>query len=391
MLPTREEAEELLRIGHFSINKIRVFNQKIETPSAEIYAQIKQNWDGVAKPLDGLGEFEHLLARIGSIGGSSRIDIGKKAIIAMCADNGVVAEGVSQSGQEVTAIVTSFMGQNRTSVGKMASHIGAEVIPVDIGINGDDRFEGVLERKVRRGTRDFLLEPAMTEEEALQAIETGIELVGDCKKNGYRLLGTGEMGIGNTTTSSALAAVLLECPVEEVTGRGAGLSDEGLVRKKDVIREALAKYQLGIYREQGANSVERKQDATVRQEETLRALCCVGGLDIAGLVGVYIGGAVYHIPVVMDGLISMVAALVAERLVPGVKEYLIPSHMGKEPAARRLAEALGVRPVIHAGLALGEGTGAVMMFSLLDIALTLYAEQTTFSDIAVEQYERFDG
>ncbi len=365
---------------------------KVELPSTEIYAQIKKNWDQVAKPLDGLGEFEGLLARIGAIGGSTQIDIGKKAVIAMCADNGVVAEGVSQSGQEVTSIVTSFMGQNQTSVGKMAKQAGAQVIPVDIGINGDACFEGVLNRKVRKGTNDFLVEPAMTEEDALCAVETGIRLVGECREKGYRLLGTGEMGIGNTTTSSAVAAALLNCTAEEVTGRGAGLSDEGFERKLEVIRAALQKYELGIYRNR-----ENTQQADLmcmadekwRRETALYTLCCVGGLDIAGLAGVFIGGAIYHIPVVMDGLISMTAALTAERLAPGVKEYLIPSHIGKEPAARRLAEELGVRPVIHAGLALGEGTGAVMMFSLLDIALTLYADQTTFSDISVEQYERF--
>lgn len=362
---------------------MRLDQIKVEAPSAEIYAQIKQNWDSVAKPLDGLGEFEELLARIGAIGGSARIDIGKKAVIAMCADNGVVAEGVSQSGQEVTTVVTAFMGQNRTSVGKMALRAGADVIPVDIGVNGDEHFEGVLDCKIRKGTADFLIEPAMTEEEALRAIETGIRLVGECREKGYRLLGTGEMGIGNTTTSSAVAAALLECPAAEVTGRGAGLSDEGLKRKTEVIRRALEKYGLGIYRR---NESGEKPD---RAKTALQVLCCVGGLDIAGLAGVFIGGAVYHIPVVLDGLISMSAALIAERLVFGVREYLIPSHIGKEPAARRLAEALGVRPVIDAGLALGEGTGAVMMFSLLDLALALYTDQTTFSDISVEQYERF--
>ncbi len=366
---------------------------KVKVPSAEIYAQIKKNWDNVAKPLDGLGEFEKILARIGAIGGSTQIDIGKKAIIAMCADNGVVEEGVSQSGQEVTAIVTSFMGQNQTSVGKMAVKAGTEVIPVDIGINGDQKFEGVLDCKVMKGTRNFLLEPAMTEEEAIQAIETGIRLVGECCKKGYRLLGTGEMGIGNTTTSSAVAAALLECPVEEVTGRGAGLSDEGLKRKIEVIRSGLKKYGLGIYREdesgEAAGVHNPQEEAKNRAKMALRALYCVGGLDIAGLTGVYIGGAIYHIPVVMDGLISMSAALVAEQLIPGVKEYVIPSHIGKEPAAHRLAKELGIRPVIDAGLALGEGTGAVMMFALLDMALALYTDQTTFSDISVEQYERF--
>lgn len=345
-------------------------NIRIMPPDASVSAKIQENWDRVAKPLDGLGEFEKLLARIGAILGDTSLDIRKKAIIAMCADNGVVEEGISQSGQEVTAIVTEFMGKNETSVGRMARSARADVIPVDIGIAGDQKWDGVRNYKVRKGTRNFSREPAMTVEELNEAVSVGIHLVKECKEKGYRLIGTGEMGIGNTTTSSAVAAALLDCEVSEITGRGAGLSDAGLSRKKQVIRDALCKYQF-------------------EKEDTVRILRTVGGLDIAGLCGVYIGGARYQIPIVMDGVISAVAALAAERLCPGVRQYLIPSHKSKEPAAQRIMEELSVKPVIDAGLALGEGTGAVMMFSLLDLALTLYQDSTTFGDIEVAQYERF--
>jgi len=214
------------------------------------------------------------------------------------------------------------------------------------------------------------MEPAMTEAETLAAIEVGMELVRRFKAEGYSLLATGEMGIGNTTTSSAVAAALSGCAVEEITGRGAGLSDAGLLRKRQVIAEALQKYDFG-------------------KNETFRILSTVGGLDIAGLAGVFIGGALYQIPVVLDGVISTVAALVAERLVPGTRAYMIPSHKSKEPAAARMLEELALAPVIDASLALGEGTGAVMMFALLDMAMTLYETRTTFSDISVEQYVRF--
>ena len=184
------------------------------------------------------------------------------------------------------------------------------------------------------------------------------------------MLATGEMGIGNTTTSSAVAAALLDCDVTEVTGRGAGLCDEKLVWKRRVIAEALERYRL-------------------RGEEPLRVLCTVGGFDIAGLAGVCIGGALFHVPIVLDGVISMVAALTAERLIPGTRACLIPSHKGKEPAVEKLATELGLEPVIDASMALGEGTGAVMMMALLDMALCIYKDRTTFSDIAVAQYERF--
>ena len=262
------------------------------------------------------------------------------------------------------------MAEKKTSVGKMAETIRVDTIPVDIGVNHKSKIPGVLDKRICPGTRNFRNEPAMTEKEAIKAIFTGIEMVSDCKEKGYKILATGEMGIGNTTTSSAVAAALLDCEVAEVTGRGAGLSDEKLIHKQKIITEAIDKYDL------------KKADA-------LRILETVGGFDIAGLAGVCIGGALYHVPIVLDGVISMVAALLAERIVPGTKNYLIPSHKGKEPAMGRLAKELNVEPVIDAKMALGEGTGAVMMFSLLDIALSVYQDKTTFSDMNIEQYERF--
>lgn len=351
---TREELEQL----------------KIEIPSKEIFRQIKAEWDQVAKPLDGMGRFEELTAQIGAILGNVHFDIHKKAVVVMCADNGVVKEGISQSGQEVTVAVASAMGKNVSSVGRMAASIGAEVLPVDIGINYKGNIEGVLDKKIACGTKNFRKEPAMTETETLAAIQTGMDMAAYCKKMGYHLLATGEVGIGNTTTSSAVAAALTGCQVSEITGRGAGLSDEGLKVKRQVIAEALKKYQFD-------------------KREVFRILQTVGGFDIAGMVGVFIGGAVYQLPVVMDGVISVVAAFVAEGLKPGVRNYLIPSHKSKEPAAEMMLKELGIKPVIDASLALGEGTGAVMMFTLLDMAMALLEKKTLFSDIKVEQYQRF--
>lgn len=342
----------------------------IQEPDPEQYRRVLANWDSVAKPLDGLGRFERITAQIGAILGTDDIDISRKAVLIMCADNGIVAEGISQSGQEVTAAVAEEMGRNISSVCKMARQIGADTIPIDIGINCGEPIAGVLDKKIRRGTRNFKEEPAMTREEALAAIFVGIDLVGDCREKGYRLLATGEMGIGNTTTSSAVATALLGVRAEEVTGRGAGLHDQGLARKQAVIQEAVDKY--GLY-----------------QADPLTVLETVGGLDIAGLVGVCIGGAVHHIPIVLDGVISMAAALLAQRLAPGTIQYLIGSHQGKEPAVEGLARALGLSPVIQGELALGEGTGAVMMMALLDVALSVYAKRTLFSDIRIEPYERF--
>lgn len=347
------------------------WKNSINKPDDKIKQRILRNWDKVAKPIDGLGKFEKLIAQIGAILGTENVEVSKKAVIIMCADNGIVEEGISQSGQEVTSIVAENMGKGQSSVGKMAEFVGADTIPVDIGINNEKMIEGIWNEKIRKGTRNFSIEPAMTEEEVLLAIETGIRIAGTCKEKGYRILATGEMGIGNTTTSSALAAVLLNCNVKEMTGRGAGLSNERLLHKQKVISDAIDKYEL-------------------RDKDVMQVLQTVGGLDIAGLAGICIGGAIYHIPIVLDGVISMVSALVAEKLVPGVKEFLIPSHRGKEPAVKKLTEALGLEPVIDGAMALGEGTGAVMMFSLLEMALAVYRESSTFHDIQVDQYKRYN-
>jgi nicotinate-nucleotide--dimethylbenzimidazole phosphoribosyltransferase len=334
----------------------------IDKPDEGIRKNVKDIWDGIAKPLNGLGRFETIFAQIGAITGTTQIDISKKAVIVMCSDNGIVEEGVTQYGQEMTSIIATSMVMRDTSVCRMAKVAGADILPVDIGINRENEIEGMIQRNIAHGTRNFKKEPAMSQEEALKAIEVGIEMVAGCKKQGYNLVATGEMGIGNTTTSSAMTAALLQCRVEEVTGKGAGLSREGLDHKVEVIKEALDYYNF-------------------HKDEALRILATVGGYDIAGLAGVFIGGAIHHIPVVMDGVISGVAALTAERLVPGVKDYIISSHLSKEPAAIKIMEELGAEPLIHAEMALGEGTGAVMMFSLLDTAFTLYDDRTTFDDI----------
>jgi len=344
--------------------------QKIRPVDAAAMAAAKQHWDGLGKPLGSLGRLEKALIQIAGIQRTGDVHIDRKALVIMCADNGVVAEGISQSGQEVTLAVAKSMARKASSVGRMAMTAGADTIPVDIGINSDESVKGLLQRKVRMGTRNFAKEPAMTRAETLEAIAAGIEIVRGCKADGCRIIATGEMGIGNTTTSAAMAAAMLRCDVATVTGRGAGLNDSGLERKIRVIESAIEKYDL-------------------YNKDTFEILMTVGGLDIAGLVGVCIGGALYHIPVVLDGVISMVSALAAGRLLSGVTDFIIPSHEGREPAVALLCEALSVKPVIRASLALGEGTGAVMMFALLDMALSVYKGRTTFDDISVSQYERY--
>ena len=254
--------------------------------------EAKRRWDSIAHPLGSLGLLETDIIRIAGITGSADVDLGKKAVIAMCADNGVVAEGVTQTGQEVTAIVTENMSRGDTSVCRMAKVAGAQVIPVDIGVARPVVGEKIRQCCVRRGTANMTKGPAMAREEAAQAVLTGVELVGQLKGQGVGLLATGEMGIGNTTTSSAIVSVLLGRSPAQVTGRGAGLSSEGLARKIKAIETAIA--------------VNQPDPA-----DGLDVLSKVGGLDIAGLAGVFLGGAVHRVPVLVDGFISSAASVSA--------------------------------------------------------------------------------
>ena len=208
----------------------------------------------------------------------------------------------------------------------------------------------------------------MTKEEAVKGLETGIRLVGELKEKGYRMIATGEMGIGNTTTSSAVAAALLGVPAEEMTGRGAGLSGEGLKKKITVIQDAIERWNL-------------------TQADPLTVLACVGGFDLAGIAGMFLGGAYYHIPVLIDGFISSVAALLAFRLCPDAIGYMVATHVSKEPAAHRILDELGLSPALDAGMCLGEGSGAVAVFPLIEMAADIYHRMSTFEQIDMEAYQ----
>ncbi len=350
------------------MTKQELLDIAIKEPSQITYNKIKDKWNHVAKPLDGLGSLETIICKIGAAQNSVTPMIQKRALVIMCADNGIVAEGVSQSGQEVTLAVAKNMGAGLSSVCKMAESGNVSVRVVDIGINSDEDVPGVLNKKIMHGTRNFMNEPAMTEVELLDAITVGIEMVRDLKTEGYTILATGEMGIGNTTTSTAVISALTGENPDEITGRGAGLTDSGLSRKKEVIRRAMKKYKFS--------------------DDAFEILRCVGGLDIAGMCGMFIGGALYEVPIVLDGIISAAAALCAERILPGCRKYMAASHCGAEPAARTVLKELQLEPVIYANLSLGEGSGAVMLFPLLDMAMEVYNESSSFGDIGVEQYKK---
>lgn len=341
---------------------------KITPFDRDAYDKCIYHFDHIAKPVGSLGKLETLLAAIAGASGDPFLDISKRCVLVFCADNGVLAQGVAQSTHDVTTAIARSLAHKTTSVNAMAMACNTDVFPIDMGMI--DTVEGLIPRSVAKGTNDMTLAPAMTKDQALQAILTGVEMVEKRVHEGYRLIATGEAGIGNTTTSSAILSVLLDVPVEQVTGRGSGLSDDGLIRKQTAIKKAIEKNQ---------------PDSS----DILDVLSKIGGFDIAGMVGAFLGGALYHVPVIMDGFISGVAALCAVKLCPFVKDYLLPSHISAEPAGRMLMQALGFNPVIHADMRLGEGTGAVALIPLLDLALSVYKNAASFDDIQVEAYKKW--
>ena len=271
----------------------------------------------------------------------------------------------------MTKTVTENMTKHNATICIMSSMSGADVYPVDIGIATDCDNPGVFPRKIKYGTDNMAKGPAMSREEAVKAIEVGIGMVADLKEKGYNVLATGEMGIGNTTTSSAVCSVLLDQSVEKVTGKGAGLTNKDLEHKIEVIRQSIALNK-------------------VNADDPLDVLAKVGGLDIAGMAGCYIGGAALNIPVFIDGFISSVAALIAIRLVPECAPYLFPSHCSNEPAGRMILDAIGKQPYILANMCLGEGTGAVMGFTIADYAFKAYWELPSFEQTNFGTYEELN-
>lgn len=343
------------------IGQIRPFDQKAADAAWDW-------WDSLCKPLRGMGMLEEMIVQLAGIYGTEKIDSLNPVVVIMGADNGVVAEGVSQTGSEVTAQVLENMGDRISSVCIMSRVEGLEVIPVNIGMFTDGKHPRIWNRPVRYGTGNIAKEPAMTREEADRAIVTGIEVVKELCGQGYRMIITGEMGIGNTTPSSAIASVLLSKDPAEVTGRGAGLSSQALEHKIEVIRQAIA-----------VNQPDK--------DDILDVVSKVGSLDIAGMIGCYIGGAVMGVPVLIDGFISSIAAYCVAKLSPACRPYMVATHCSAEPAGQMMLDALGMKAPIQAGMHLGEGTGAVTAYSLYKYALALYNGLPSFREAKVEQYQ----
>lgn len=325
--------------------------------------------DTLTKPAGSLGRLEELSIQIAGIQAKAKPQVNQKAVIVMVADHGVVAEGTSAYPQEVTAQMVLNFVRGGAAINVISRQMGARVSVVDIGIAGKtSSFMGILHHKIAQGTQNMCLGPAMTLDQARQSIETGINVVQSEINKGLDIVGTGEMGIGNTTASSAICAVMTGKSVAEVTGRGTGLSDEQLQRKIGVIEKALK-----------VNNPSADQP--------LEVLAKVGGFEIGGLAGVILGAASNRVPVIIDGFISGAAALIAAGLCPQVKDYLIAGHVSVEPGHKYLLDYLGLKPLLDLNMRLGEGTGAVLAMTLAEAACRTLSEMATFAEAGVSTKE----
>ncbi|MGE9291490.1 MAG: nicotinate-nucleotide--dimethylbenzimidazole phosphoribosyltransferase [Puniceicoccales bacterium] len=340
---------------------------QIEPADASREGAIQDHLDDLAKPRGSLGMLERLAKRYVLATGIERPSAEKKRICVFAGDHGIVEEGLTFTGAEFTPMVVANMLLGKSGVSIFSRHVGAELEVIDVGINADvSHLEGLIHRKVAPGTRNLAREPAMTLEQCQKAIAVGIERANKAADDGVQLLGTGEMGIGNTTPSSALLAALLPCSVREVTGPGAGLkSEEALDHKIAIIEQALELHQEAI-------------------PDPLRTLATVGGFEIAALTGLCLGAAARKLPVVIDGFIASAAALVAFRLCKDVGDYLFYSHRSAEPGHDIFSREIGVEPILQLGMRLGEGTGAALAMNIIDASLKMYTEMSTFSSFHVE-------
>lgn len=330
----------------------------------EAAARASAHLDQLTKPPGSLGKLEAVAVQLAGITGELAPDFGRKAVVVMAGDHGVCEEGVSAFPSEVTAqMVLNFLNGG-AAVNVLARHGGADVVCVDVGVKAELSHPGLISRKVRPGTRNMAREAAMTREEALQAVQTGYELALELAEQGVGLFATGEMGIGNTTPSAALLAAFAGLSPAVAVGRGTGIDDARLLHKQEVVARAL-------------------QVNAPDAEDPLGVLAKVGGLEIAGLTGLILGAAAARKPVVVDGFISTAAALAASRMAPLSAGYMIASHLSDEQGHFRLLEAVGLKPMITLDMRLGEGTGAVLCFHLVEAASRIMAEMATFASAGV--------
>ena len=352
------------------MERLKKILDNIISPDKKLYVKARERLDKMAVPRGSLGRLEEFAQRVVAITGTLNPEIKKKAVVVFAGDHGVVEEGVSAFPQNVTMQMVCNFNKGGAGINVLARHAGAKVIVVDMGVAGDmEPKEGILLKKVAKGTKNMTKSPAMTRDEALKALLIGADLAHDLKSTKVDIIGTGDMGIGNTTPSSAITAILAKKEVEEVTGRGTGINDEMLKTKISVIKKAI--------------DINRPDP-----NDPIDVLAKVGGFEIAGIAGLIIGSAFHKIPVVIDGFISTAAALVAISLKSVIREYIFAAHKSVERGHAVLLECLEQKPILDLSMRLGEGTGAVLGISLVESGVKIINEVLTFEEAGVNKAVR---
>ncbi|MDD7347176.1 MAG: nicotinate-nucleotide--dimethylbenzimidazole phosphoribosyltransferase [Clostridiales bacterium] len=356
--------------------KLQSLVAQIGKPFEEVMAQTRHRQDYLVKPPGSLGRLEDISAKVAGITGKVKTPISKFAIAVMCADNGVVEEGVASAPQSVTLAQTINFTRRLTGVGTMAKHFNIPLLVIDVGvampipdalytenmIGEDGRIPTkIVNRRLADGTCNLARKPAMPREDAVKAILIGIEAAKAIKDSGADAFGIGEMGIGNTTSSSSVLCALTRIPAEDAVGRGGGLKDEGLKKKVAIVREA------------SKRCIEEGYDV-------LDILANVGGYDICAMTGAFLGAGIYRLPVVVDGVISIVAALAAKAVSPNITDFMFASHKSKEPGYEAAMNALGLYPLFDLRMRLGEGSGCPIAFNILETASSIICEMATFEE-----------
>lgn len=337
----------------------------IEDINEEWYAVAQKRLDNLTKPPGSLGRLEEFARRLVAITGNKTPIIDKKVVFTFAGDHGITEEGVSAYPKEVTQQMVLNFVRGGAGINVLARHAGAEVVVVDIGVDHDfGEIDGVIHMKAVRGTRNFAKGPAMTKEEAVRCLETGITLADGYAKKGYKIFGTGDMGIGNTTPSSAIAAVITGKPVAAVTGKGTGISDKSFEQKIRAIEKGIA-----------VNAPD--------PNDALDVLAKIGGAEIGGIAGLVLGAAARRIPVVIDGFISTAGALIAYCIEPKTKHYMFAAHNSVEIGHRAMLDKMGLQPILDLNMRLGEGTGAALAMLMIEAGLKIYREMATFGEAGV--------
>lgn len=324
----------------------------------------RDKWDNLVKPIGSLGNLEEATIKISGITGKTINSLNRKAIVVMAADNGVVEEGVSSPPQVFTKILAESTANGITGVATLGKYTNTDIYTVDIGMNGIVNHPGIINKKINNGTKNFVKEAAMTYDEAIKSIEIGIEIGNELFENGYDILGVGELGIGNTTTSAAMLSVLSGLDVDVTSGKGAGLTEKQYLNKKNTILKGIK-----------LNKPNK--------EDPIDVLSKVGGFDIGGMCGLYLSAAKNKKPIVIDGFISSVAALCAVALNENVKDYILPSHLSNEPGAKYVMKELKLKPMIDLGMRLGEGSACPLAFQILESAMYILENMGTFEEASL--------